>query len=298
MPELAPAADRRERRAPTEPDVLLTPPLVVDGTPRPFPGESSPPPRRATSGRNAPPTLLPTRETNSLFTVTGEAGMASPLGGDDIVVTTSTSVPVFAGLQVTSDGTIFLGVSAGFQFNVYRSIDGGETWPLWSTFPEHVSGFIVAEGVVDRALAVYIDAAGPDNVLRVAHADIHAGVPTWTSVAALSNAGVDHGYHSDFGTDAGDYPGYFVYVVSSSIDGNGNDIWFARSTNQGTSFEAGYRIASESTGFSNGYFTPLVGYGDDRWIHATYLDGPYDYGLIYRRVPMWGDGGLRPGKRQ
>jgi hypothetical protein len=99
---------------------------------------------------------------------------------------------------------------------------------------------------------------------------------------------------ADIETDAVDYPSYFVYVAARSSDGNGDDVWFTRSTTQGASFSAGYRVASETAGTSQWYGYPLVGYGDDAYIHLSYTDGALstDDGLLQRRTPSWADGGL------
>ncbi len=279
-----------------------SPTVVVDGTPRALPtGEAVAAPSlpRAATGRSGDVQPTPGAVT-SLSTIVDEAGMGVPLGGDDVEVAWSTSFSGSAFLQITSDGRYFGAVAIGGSVLVYRSLDHGETWTLWSEFMDPtgyvlwVTEFIVAEGAANRAMFAY----SSGGEVRLAYADIDVPAAPWTIVTVLSGGGVTHGANNriDIATDAEAYSSYFVYVVAQSDDGNGDDIWFARSVNMGTSFEPGYRIATSGVGGYEYHSDPSIDYGFDDYLHVSWsahdttptaaTDGRY------RRAASWADGGV------
>ena len=276
-----------------------SPITVVDGTPRPLPlaatelAESSVPATARggdTDGR---------RSATSLTTVIDEAGMAVPLGGDDIVVATSANFSGSAFLRVLSDGTYVGAVAALGDVYVYKSTDKGESWTLWSTFSDP-TGYVVwlpellvAEGTLDRILFAYASA----GEVRVAYADVYAPVPVWTIVTALANPGVTHGtgYRIDIDTDVALYGSYYVYLVAEGVDGDGDDIWFTRSLDMGSTFQPAYRIADSATGTYDSYTSPTICFGAGDYLHVAYISEKTSPSMLedasYRRVPAWADGG-------
>lgn len=241
----------------------------------------------------------------SLATITDEAGMAVPRGGDDIIVDASAGFDGSAYLQITGDGTYYGAVAENGDVQVYRSTDKGESWTHWSTLDDpaasifFLNGFIVAEGNADRAFVAYnrYTSASSAEVI-VAHADLGAA-PTWTLVTALSTPGIVHGHNwrFDLATDAAAYPDYFLYLVAESDDGNGTDIWFARSVNLGNSFELGYRIATAGVGTVTDCSDPAIAFGADDRVHvfhtsARTVGGNTFEDLVHRRAAQWAGGGL------
>jgi hypothetical protein len=293
---------RQATREAAESAGLRSPVAVVDGAPR-LPAARD---EEKTSLRPHRREEFDAREGErpagrSLSTIIGEAGMAVPLGGDDVQIRQSADLDGAAWLRIASDGTYFGAIVENDDVQVFRSEDHGETWSHWSTFADpdggiyFLPGFEVVEGNVDRLMVAYSVDVGSEGEVRLAYADPHVAVPTWTVVTALAGSGIDHGENLrvDFATDAAVYPDYYVYVIAQSEDGNGSDIWFARSVNQGGSFEAGYRIASSGVGGYIDHSEPTIAYGSDNYLHVAYFsnDGSGTGDVNYRRAPQWADGG-------
>jgi hypothetical protein len=236
----------------------------------------------------------------SLTTVIDDAGMAVPIGGDDIVVDTSADFSGSAFLRVLSDGTYVGAVAALGDVYVYKSADKGESWTLWSTFSDP-TGFVarlpellVAEGAADRILFAYSSA----GEVRLAYADVYAPVPTWTIVTALSDPGVTHGtgYRIDIETDVALHGSYYVYLVAEGTDADGDDVWFTRSLDMGSTFQPGYRIADSAAGAYDSYAAPTICFGSSDYLHVAYISEMTSPSMLedasYRRAPFWADGGL------
>jgi len=236
----------------------------------------------------------------SLSTFIGEAGMASDIGGDDIVIAESANYDTRAQFAITSGGVYYVAVGALTHVDVFKSTDGGETWTLWSTLADPGANFLwiadmlVAEGTSNRIFVAYPWLGD----LKVAWADITLPVPTWTIVTALDDTGISHGsnYDYDIDTDAAIFSTYYVYVVARGRDATDNaDIWFTRSTSMGDSYDPGYRIADTAVGVYEKFTNSSVSFGHDNFIHASYdahdSTGTLTYNLLHRRVPNWGDGG-------
>lgn len=277
---------------------------MIDGTPRPH---SLPSPKKAVTrgpGQGRRPSLATSNggPLRSPTSVVDEAGMLPELGGDDVVIATyptGTGWGPLPHLQIASDGTLFLSADGKTYVDVYRSTDGGETWPLWSTFApadfEEFGDFLVVEGDADRAFIAYESNLGGDLQLRIAYADIHAAVPTWTSYTALNPAGVTFvDGRVALASDAFAYSAYFVYLLARGDTSPGGDIWFARSTDQGASFAAGTKVA-ESTGLLS-YDWVYLSVGAGEYVHAAYerIGDLSDYGIFYRRAASWAAGAWDP----
>jgi hypothetical protein len=226
--------------------------------------------------------------------------MASALGGDDIMVA---SHPSFFGggpwLQATSDGRLFAAwVNESFApMDVYRSLDGGDTWTHWSTFTPGgapiFGDFMIAEGDADRAFIAYAWHNGTSRVAEVAYADLNTDTPVWTPVVALANPALTAaGAH--FATDAWAYSDYYVYVAIVAEDGNGQDVWFTRSLDMGNSIGPAVKIGDVSD-TSPGFLQAHVSAGASGVIHATMtLFGFGQPGTIYRRAINFAGAGWDP----
>jgi len=303
------AADLAAREAARQHDIesgYQSPSFVVDGAPRPsahldltqfskLAASIYARPSRASGDPGDGPS-------RSLTTVFGESGMASPLGGDDVSVA-AVGDPISAYLQVTNSGDYFIALPHSTSVQIYRSTDSGDTWTHWSSFVDPGIttagrvGFLIADGTQQRIFIAY-DALGVSpREVRVAYADFTAPVPTWTIVTALTDPGIDHGDDGriDLATDVGVFGFYFVYVVAQSEDGNGADIWFARSTNQGTSYAPGYRITDTEAVSDDEYQDPVIAYGDSGYVHLAYESFDFTGGtterMRYRRAPNSASGG-------
>ena len=208
-------------------------------------------------------------------------------------------------LDIIQDGTIYVGVRfrepypGPSRLDIYRSSDGGDSWELWSSVDETDVGgylvphdFLVAEGVVDRALLAH----GTWGELSVAYADLDDPSPTWTSTVVLSSPDIDYGLgYADIDVDEYDFSSYYVYLTVTADrdeDDRSDEIWFARSTNQGTSWGTPYSISDLATG-DRWYFHPQISYGSEGWVHVSYrvIEGD-DSGVFYRRAASYANGGI------
>jgi hypothetical protein len=262
-----------------------SPGVILDGAPRQ--------PTSAVRGEVVPPVSRASRAVRSaglrsLVTITEEAGMAVPRGGDDIIVDRSADFEGSAYLQIASDGAYYGAVADAGDVQVYRSLDKGESWTLWSTLADpsativFLNAFLIAEGDADRMFVAYSASVAVGTAeMRVAHADLGVASPTWTVVTALATPGVSHGHNwrFDLATDVGLYPDYFVYLVAEGDDGDGTDIWFARSVDQGSSFEPGYRIAEGGVGTITDRTGPTIAFGAGDYLHVCYSSTRSDGGL-------------------
>lgn len=273
---------------------------IIDGTPRPRAAATlQAAGRRATGRSDIPSAVAPGGgPVTSPSTILDNVGMASPLGGDDVLIATLPgSSPPFVYLQIATDGRLFVAlatVTSPLQLTIYRSTDSGDTWTVWSTFVPGVNtalaDFIIAEGDANRAFILYRagNSVSGRTEARVARADLDTDTPSWTFAAALADPAVDFLAAADFDTDAWAYSDYYIYVVGIGDDGNGRDAWFARSFDLGATFETPIRIA-DVTDSSVGMTDARISAGSGGYIHALYSQfGAVDFGLHYRRAANFG----------
>ena len=258
------------------------------------------------SGRAEAMEAPPTERHEAPAAVAGER--TSELGGDDVVVTDGDWNLWGHDLAIAGNGDLF--VVAGYSpsdayqigFDVLRSNDGGTTWNLWARFTatgeQHMKPVIhVAEGAVDRVFVAYTHGPG-----TAGNEDLHvAWSPLDLAVGDFSNDTVVAGAPNYFGdvdltTDQAMWSDYYVYLIYSAQDGDGSDIHFARSANQGTTWESSYALATISVD-DRGYTDPSITVGQGGYVHASWrlwfpFDHEYDCSVRYRRASSWGDGGL------
>ncbi len=291
---------------PTRLDALRSPRIAIPPMPRALltPQTSQllmPQPRRgAHNDINLVPGDRDAGPLRSMSTYIGEAGMEPDIGGDDIVIASDADYETHAQFAITSSGEYFVAVGALTHVDVFKSTNSGETWTLWSTFTDLPGNFMwinamtIAEGTSNRILIAYRSA----DDLKVAWADITLPVPTWTLVTALSFGAVTHGagLEYDIDTDAAVWDPYYVYVVGRGRDGDGDDIWFTRSTSMGDSYDPEYKIADTAPSTYEFFRTPSVSYGHNDIIHVCWeaIDstGTIVKDAVYRRAHSWANDGF------
>ncbi len=183
------------------------------------------------------------------------------VGGDDIQIIAGDNLQ-FASVAVSEGGDIFVACQVidpvtDHEIQVFRSSDGGTAWDLWGRYRDPDPGvsyidphIVVAEGSDNRcfiAACKYIDSPSGREIV-VAWADLTDVTATFTEVVVMDDAA--RFWKPRLASDAASFNSYFLYVVAYGYDSSGTDIWFARSTNQGDSWESKYRIASQETTIS------------------------------------------------
>ncbi len=226
------------------------------------------------------------------------------IGGDDVVLAkldiAENTTPV---IEVAENGDIYVAVSIVLTDRtgvyIYRSQDGGDHWAIWGTLDSTGVNYTdpclhIAEGTQDW---LYVACAykGPSELrtqIWVARSPL--ATASWTVVPALSTAADDFAQPA-LASDATNYGSYYLYLAAEAADGNGKDIWFTRSTNYGSSWAAGYEIASLATG--SDYRHPSLCYGMSGVLHCTYAFYPVygsglDKAIRYRRATDFADAGV------
>jgi len=231
------------------------------------------------------------------------------LGGDDVLINTFTGA-YDSDLAVASNGDLFaifwydVDDDGAYRFVVRRSDDGGTTWRAWGTFYNPTPAYRywepcihIAEGAQDRCFVAYT--LDPDNgspaEAHVAWSPLDLQTGNFSNDTVIHTAA--HGVHTpSLTTDAESFSAYYVYLAFSSEDGNGADIHFARSTDQGTTWESSYVIGTIAVS-DRGYYSPSVAVGYGGWVHVLWYlgfpsDHEYDNAVRYRRAASWAGGGL------
>ncbi len=199
------------------------------------------------------------------------------IGGDDVqiarVAVTEFTRPV---MDIAENGDIYVAVSVAMtgrnSIYIYRSLDGGDQWAYWgrldSTDVDYTEPSLhIAEGTQDL-LFVAFSYQGPSEAhrqIRVASSPLAA--PSWTVQTALATD-TDDFYGPSLNSDEVNFASYYLYLAAEADDGNGNDIWFTRSTNYGAGWATGYKIASLATG--EDYHGPFLCYGRSGVVHCVW----------------------------
>ncbi|MBD3222232.1 hypothetical protein GF314_13425, partial [bacterium] len=198
-------------------------------------------------------------------------------------------------VEVDDEGRIF--VAVGYQVDgdprvrVYRSTDHGTTFSLWGELDQddghqQLGDLDVAGGDVPRVFVTTISAQVGD--VRISSADPAADSAVWSSQIVMSDPFIIF-RNPQLDLDDRSFDGYYGYLVASGSDDDGRDIWFARSTDQGTSWAAPYRIASLSTNPDSAYLEPRISYGWGGVLHVAFtlrltMQGGGEGGVLYLRA--------------
>ncbi|HPF34606.1 MAG TPA: FlgD immunoglobulin-like domain containing protein [Candidatus Krumholzibacteria bacterium] len=202
------------------------------------------------------------------------------IGGDDVVVTESPDVSAVE-VGIAENGAVFVAVGyyAGDPtwsewIDVFRSTDGGTTFQAWGQIGaddgsvHRLRDLDVAGGSVPRVFVTCMAYGGSGFAVEVAYADPAAAAAAWTTTVPLGSGASF--LNPSLEIDDRSFESYYVYLVASGIDGNGDDIWFTRSTNQGQTWAAGYRIASLASSGNLMYSWPRISYGYGGVIHVLW----------------------------
>lgn len=229
------------------------------------------------------------------------------IGGEDLVLL-STSRINGVSMDIASNGDIylasqFLQTSGLHGIQVFRSQNDGATWSLWGileTAPgegdTYTQPFLkVVEGTVAKCFLVYNHGSNlfTSRIMMVSSflSDTEADFSVPTTV--MSTAGVAY-QGPRFDTDVSGSIDFKIFVVAQA-GYNGGDIAFARSTDQGASFETPYVIGN-LVPTDRDYSSPDVSYGFGGYVNVTWQflinDTTFDSAIRYRRASNLAAGGI------
>ncbi len=211
-------------------------------------------------------------------------------------------------IAVASNGDIFLAIEVtsanyGTGIKIYRSNDSGESFFQWASMSTAVANehlldpcLVVAEGNDDRLFIAYTEVTeGQDGRILLGYDDLSDAYGSMgPGVVIMEEEGIDFS-NADLATDALSFSSYFLYVVAGAHEGYKSEIYYARSTNRGSSFEDHYKIGAMNSP-NRGYYYPKVCYGFGRYVHVAmnfYVDDDNgDDKITMRRCPDDGGGGI------
>lgn len=229
------------------------------------------------------------------------------IGGDDRAVS-SDAYHRECRMDIAANGDIYVALESGpvldpirVDLYLYRSSDGGDTWQSWGTFLTSVDGeeyydskILVAEGDIARCYLTYYHLV-PGNKARVevSYSDL-GETPSWTTVNVLDDPAIWFA-GPDLATDAEAFDTFYLYLAASGTDASGGDIWYARSTDRGATWETPYMIA-ELVSSDRSYRSPSISYGYGGYVHVAWHflhhDDTLDEAIRYRRCSGYGSGGI------
>jgi len=270
-----------------------------------LPGDGLPPGTPATAKPMSVPTP-PAREGEVPIASAGGDKNGGTLGGDDNIFMSEAGVfSSFPRTAYDSAGNGYFArtiTSGGVnQVQVHRSTDGGLTWPLWASYTDpdpdvsyYGETMIVAEGALDRCFFATTRYAPGDEVTVVFAADLAAAAPAaLTPVIALAVAG-ETVIIPCLASDAGSFSSYYLYLVAESRTATTSKIVFARSIDQGASWESAYAIG-QVFGAGIHYTRPRVTYGYGSRVHVAWYyhsDTLVGQAVRYRGADSFANGGL------
>lgn len=235
----------------------------------------------------------------------GEAAAIDKAGGVAVTVLGIGQVNT-SSIDVASNGDLFAAASyysgSDALIGVYRSGDGGATWEVWGTLGEgseewYDAEILVAEGDVDRCYVAASQYVVPayDRQLWIAWADLTDATADFaaTAVPVMDTADVSFDDPRLIADDSA-YSDFYLYLVAEGNEGNGTDIWFARSTSFGATWETPYTIATINVSDRH-YVKPDIAQGYTGRLHVAWS---FDHGtttlddaIRTRSVDHYGDGG-------
>ncbi len=229
------------------------------------------------------------------------------IGGDDNPIYHHGSV-WYPTMDIASNGDIYAAFeeveySIGTAIRVMRSTDDGETFTTWGLLSDPDSDetfgtpqLKVVEGSVSGVYIIYERGRTGtlDEDICMISSPLGAS-PVWgAEVTIMSQSGVDF-RDPRFATDVLSFDPFYVYVVAGGYNGSDQDIWFARSTTQGVSFETPYQIASLVVA-DRFYRRPDIDYGFGGHLHVAWHFDTFDAGddasLRYRHAANFASGGI------
>jgi hypothetical protein len=229
------------------------------------------------------------------------------VGGDDVLIAT---VPGGFDLDIAAapDGGLYAVAmvaesgSSQYRLVVYRSVDTGSTWSTWATFqhadPAHgctSPSIHITQGPHARCFIGYVDRTWPHVEVRVAWSPLDASSGDFSEFSVLYSGDDIYCWGVDITSDAASFDDYYVYAAFVADDNDGGDIRFARSVDQGLSFEPSYVLGAISFQ-DRTYDNPSVSYGHGGYVHVVWdffsRNGSFDDALRYRRASAYAGGGL------
>jgi hypothetical protein len=231
------------------------------------------------------------------------------VGGDDILIAPWTSLGGHD-LAIASNGDIYVAISR-YQptpdydewIEVHRSKDGGSTFQSFGTIRtlgdtdgHRLVKMIIAEGTQNRLFVqyMYFENTGIQRFrTECAFTELTGATAVWNTRVVFNEPGVSQ-LGGDLVSDAVHYPGYYLYAVTAGLDGNGDDIWFSRSTDFGNSWETPYKIAEITSSGNLMYTRPRLDYGFGgalhvAWTYTERLQDTHDEAVYYRRALNFAD---------
>ncbi len=226
------------------------------------------------------------------------------IGGDDNLFVDGPTDLMWGGdLAIAENGDIYYGytgdsseVSWGEHVVILRSTDGGTTFSHWGQIGDlsgtnfaRLTKLLIVEGDQSR---LYVQYMIPGFDQLIAFSELGLASAVWTTRTVFQSPGVSY-ISGSMTSDVIGYDSYFLYAVASGLDGNGDDIWYSRSTDYGDTWSAPYRIASLSHDGDHMYLGPHIQYGFGGLIHVgwTYTGrsgATHDDGVRYRRATNYG----------
>ncbi len=228
------------------------------------------------------------------------------IGGDDLLLTTTPGIRT-SSMDIAADGNIYLAYQwddpvSGYEILIRRSTDGGDTWQPWGELSDPSAGTTyeqpsvhVAEGDQDRCFIAFRKVTGGLAEIRVASSALSLTTGDFSGEIVVMSDGTHSFGAPQLTSDAVSYSSYYLYLVAHGYETAAADIFFARSVDQGATFEPAYAIASLSN-TDRDYLRPTVSYGLGHYVHVawdfSFRDDSYDSAIRYRRASNYAGGGL------
>ena len=246
-----------------------------------------------------------------LFTVTILSAVPSPAvtfdaaGGDDVIVDQILG-PADNAMAIAENGDIYVAIEhffavGGMQIQVYRSLDGGDSFQLWgelsNVFHEitfHDPSIVVAGGTCYVAYR-RTNSGTPDSIFLSAAPTADATASWRPALEILAGDGTTWYSDPQLVSDADNYQAFNLYLTAKSSRDSSERVWFARSTTAGDSFEAPYALAKYDDSSGN-LSAPRIATGFGGVVHVAWTfftsDPGHDNTTSYRRCPGRGAGGV------
>ncbi len=211
----------------------------------------------------------------------GALAAGDRLGGDG----TQFGLPAGSSIEdmdIAANGDIYVAIefehpSDGDAIAVYRSTDGGTAFQQWGviTSPGTAKVFrqprlVVAEGTQDRCFVAFTSTNTPgDDTIVVAWENLSSPTANFAYRATVFARPGDSYDTPDLAADDDAFSDYYLYLVAVGKDGNGHDIWFGRSTDQGSNWGTAYEIAASPLATAD-YVQPSISHGFGSHVHVAW----------------------------